>query len=194
MKTTAIEIEDRVDPVRDPRLEDSGLQEKVSNEVDDLLAVLDRDIQHIRESLSRLNELRGLVVKHDNTTLGKLLESIQTESDSYKCNELKRRSIRRELATAFGCSLEQMTLSVLEAELTGEKKAQVAQRKATLKLLTGQLKKEHLGISLLLSDCVRFNNVLLKNIFELGKTGTITYDSNGFTKRQTNSEFVNLRF
>jgi sugar-specific transcriptional regulator TrmB len=191
MKTTAIEIED---PVRDQRLEDSGLQEKVSNGVDELLAVLDKDVQHIQESLSRLNELRSLVVKHDNTALGKLLESIQAESDSYKCNELKRQSIRRELATAFGCSLEQMTLSVLEAELTGEKKAQVAKRKAMLKLLTGQLKKEYLSTSLLLSDCVRFNNVLLKSIFELGKTGTITYDSNGFTKRQTDSEFVNLRF
>lgn len=194
MKTTAIEIEDKVDPVRDPRLEDSGLQEKVSNWVNELLAVLDRDIQHLQESLSRLNELRSLIVKHDNTALGKLLENIQAESDSYKCNELKRQSIRSKLAAAFGCNLEQVTLSALEAELTGEKKAQVAQRKATLKLLTGQLKKEHLSTSLLLSDCVRFNNVLLKSIFELGKSGTITYDSNGFTKRQTDSGLVNLRF
>ncbi len=194
MKTTAIEIEDRVDPVRDPRLEDSGFQEKISNGVEELLAVLDGDIQHIQESLSRLNELRSLVVKHDNTTLGKLLESIQTESDSYKYNELKRQSVRRELATAFGCGLEQMTLSMLEAELTGEKKAQVAEKKAMLRLLTDQLKKEHLSTSLLLSDCVRFNNVLLKSIFELCKTDTITYDSNGFTKRQADSGFVNLRF
>jgi sugar-specific transcriptional regulator TrmB len=173
MKTSAIEIEDKVD---------------------ELLAVLDRDIQHIQESLSRLNELCRLVVKRDNTALGKLLESVQTESDSYKCNELKRQSIRRELATAFGCSLEQMTLSVLEAELTEEKKAQVAERKAMLRLLTNQLKKEHLSTSLLLSDCVRFNSVLLNSIFEFCKAGTVTYDSNGFTKRQTDSGFVNLRF
>jgi hypothetical protein len=173
MKTAAIEIEDRVD---------------------ELLAVLDRDIQHMQESLSRLNELRSLVVKHDNSALGKLLGSIQTESESYKCNELKRQSVRRELATVFGCNPEQMTLSVLEAELSGEKKAQVAERKAILRSLTGQLKKEHLSTSLLLSDCVRFNSVLLKSIFELGKAGTITYDSNGFTKRQTDSEFVNLQF
>lgn len=194
MKTAAIEIEDKVDPVRAPRLEDSGLQEKVSNGVDDLLVVLDRDIQHIQESLSRLNELRSLIVKHDNTALGKLLESIQTESDSYKSNELKRQAIRRELATVFGCSLEQMTLSMLEAELGGEKKAQVAEKKAMLKVLTEQLKKEHLSTSLLLSDCARFNNVLLRSIFKLCKTGTITYDASGFSKRQTDSGFVNLRF
>jgi hypothetical protein len=173
MKATAIEIEEKID---------------------ELLAVLDRDIQHIQESLSWLNELRSLVVKHDNTTLGKLLESIQAESESYKCNELKRQSIRRELATAFGCSLEQMTLSALEAELGGEKRVQVADRRAVLKALTGQLKKEHLSTSLLLSDCARFNSVLLKSIFDICKTGTITYDSNGSTKRQTDGGFVNLRF
>lgn len=194
MKTTAIEIEDKVDSVRAPRLEDSGLQEKVSNGVDDLLAVLDRDILHIHVSLSRLSELRSLIIKHDNTALGKLLEGIQTESDSYKNNELKRQSIRKELAAAFGCGLEQVTLSLLEAELTGEKKAQVAEKKAMLRVLTNQLKKEHLSMSLLLSDCVRFNNVLLKSIFELGKSGTITYDSGGFSKRQTDGGFVNLRF
>ncbi len=173
MKTTAIEIEDKVD---------------------ELLDVLDKDIQRLQESLSRLNELRSLVVKRDDTNLGKLLEGIQTGSDSYKCNELKRQSIREELAAVFGCNLEQMTLSVLEDELTGEKKAQVAERKAMLRLLTDRLKKEHISTAMLLSDCARFNNVLLKSIFEIGRSGTITYDSKGFTRSQTDGGFVNLRF
>jgi len=173
MKTTAIEIEDRVD---------------------ELIAVLDRDIQQMQESLSRLNELRSLVIKHDDAVLGKLLERIQSRSDSYKCNELKRQSIRKELAIILGCRVEQITLSRLEAELTGEKKAQVAERKTKLRLLADELKKEHLSTSLLLSDCARFNSVLLKGIFELGKAGTITYDSNGFAKRRTYRRLVNLQF
>ncbi len=75
MKTAAIEIE---------------------NKVDELLTVLDRDIRYIRENLSRLNELRSLVVKRDDASLRKLLGSIQSESNSYKDNELKRHLLREE--------------------------------------------------------------------------------------------------
>ena len=70
MKATAIETEDR----------DSILRVNAKwepDKVDELLAVLDKDIEHIQRSLSRLNELRRLVIKRDDTALGKLLESIQ---------------------------------------------------------------------------------------------------------------------
>ena len=165
MKATAIETEDR----------DSILRVNAKwepDKVDELLAVLDKDIEHIQRSLSRLNELRRLVIKRDDTALGKLLESIQAESDSYRSHELKRQSARKELAIAFGCSLKQMTLSRLEGVLSGE----------------------HLGTALLLSECARFNNVLLKTILDLGKTETVHYNCNGATSRQTETAFVNLQF
>ena len=187
MKATAIETEDR----------DSILRVNAKwepDKVDELLAVLDKDIEHIQRSLSRLNELRRLVIKRDDTALGKLLESIQTESDSYRRHESKRQSARKELAIAFGCSLEQMTLSRLEGVLSGEKKAQVAERKVKLRSLTEELKKEHLGTALLLSECARFNHVLLKTILDLGKTEIVHYTCNGSTSRQTETAFVNLQF
>jgi len=173
MKTVAIEIEDKVDQ---------------------LLVVLDRDIQHIQENLLRLNELRGFVIKRDDASLRKLLESIQPESNNYKSNELKRRLLREELAIALDCSLEQMTLSRLEAELYEEKKAEVAERKTKLQTLTGKLKKEHLSTAMLLSDCARFNSMLLRSILKLGQAGTITYSPNGSADHQTNAAFVNLQF
>ncbi len=164
------------------------------DKVDELLIVLDEDIRHIQESLLRLNELRSLVVKRDDAALGKLLESIQSETDVYRSNELKRQSIREELATAFGSNLEQMTLSRLESKLPEEKKAQVTKRKAELRALIKELRKEHLSTALLLSDCARFNTLLLKSVFDLGKTGIVYYDSSGSTKRQTDTAFVNLQF
>ncbi len=187
MKATAIETEDR----------DSILRVNAKwepDKVDELLAVLDKDIEHIQRSLSRLNELRRLVIKREDTALGKLLESIQAESDNYRSNELKRQSARKELAIAFGCSLEQMTLSRLEDVLSGEKKAQVSERKAKLRSLTKELKKEHLGTALLLSECARFNHVLLKTILDIGKTEIVHYNCNGATSRQTETAFVNLQF
>ncbi len=173
MKTTTIEIEDKIDQ---------------------LLLVLDKDIQHIVENLSKLNDLRGLVVKRDDVSLHELLESIKSESNSYKENELKRQSLREELATVLDCSLEQMTLSRLETELSGEKKAEVAQKKTKLQTLAQKLKKEHLSTMMLLSDCARFNSVLLKGVLEFGQAGTITYNPKGFAKHQASSTFVNLQF
>ncbi len=87
-----------------------------------------------------------------------------------------------------------MTLSRLEAELPGEKKAEVAEIRKTLQILTKEFRKEHLSTTMLLSDCARFNSVLLRNVLEFAQTGTITYSSSGSCERQTNSTFVNLQF
>ena len=172
MKNTIVEIEDKVD---------------------ELITVLDRDIEHVEETLSVLNELRSLVIKRDDATLHELLESIQFKSNSYKENELRRQSLRKELATVLGYSLKEMTLSRLEAELSVEKKNEVAERRIKLKTLTEQLKKEHLSTSMLLSDCARFNSMLLTSVLELGQAGTITYGPKGSAERQINSAFVNLQ-
>jgi len=173
MKTAAIEIEDKVDQ---------------------LLTVLDRDIEHIRDTLLRLNELCSLVVRRDEASLHKLLESIQSNSNSYKENEQKRRLLREELAMASDCSFEQMTLSRLEAGLSGERKAKVTQRKTELQTLAGELQKEHLSTTMLLSECARFNSMLLRSMLHVGRAGTITYNPNGSAERQSSSAFVNLQF
>lgn len=173
MKTTAINIE---------------------NKVNELLVVLDEDIENIQKNLSRLNELRSLVIKHDDAALSKLLEHIQAESDSNLRHELKRQSIRRELANALGYDIEQMTLSTLEVDLPKEKQEQVTRRKAKLTSLIEELKKEHLSTALLLSDCARFNRVLLKSVFNLGNTGTVYYGSDGASREQPDMAFVNLQF
>lgn len=173
MKATSIEIEEKVD---------------------ELLVCLDKDTQHIEQNLSQLNELRSLVIKRDDAALGNLLESIQAGADSYRNHELNRQSIRKELASAFGCNPEQMTLSALEAALPEAKRAQITQMKAKLRALIEECKKEHLSTALLLSECARFNNLLLKSIFDIGKTETVYYNANGATRRQTDMAFVNLQF
>ena len=186
MKAAAVGIEE------DPHFVEKS-RDGDPDKIDGLLVVLDKDIEHIQASLSQLSELRSLVIKRDDASLAKLLESIQAESDSYAANELKRQSIRKELATAFGCNLKQMTLSRLEATLSEEKKAQVAWRKDKLRSLIEELEKEHLSVALFLSECARFNNLLLKSIFDLGRTGMVYYDSDGSTRQQTDTAFVNLQ-
>jgi len=166
----------------------------IEDKVDRLLACLDRDVQHMQESLLQLNEMRRLVIKRDEAALGKLLESIQAVSGSYRDHELKRRSIRKELADSLGCDFKQMTLSALQASLPEAKKDLVTQMKEKLRSLSAELKKEYLSTTMLLSECARFNNLLLKGIFDIGKTQTVHYNSNGETSRQIDMAFVNLQF
>lgn len=187
MKATAVETENRG---RIGRL--TG--ELEGCKIDELLAVLDKDIQHIQQNLSQLNELRSLVVKRDDTALGRLLESIQSRPDTYIKNEVKRQSIRKDLADALACDFNQMTLSLLEASLPKDKKAQIHTRKVKLEALIKELKKEHLSTALLLSECARFNSLVLKSILDLGQAGAVYYNSNGATRRQRDTAFVNLQF
>jgi hypothetical protein len=165
----------------------------MEDKVDQLLVCLDKDAQHIQESLLQLNEMRRLVIKRDEAALGKLLESIQAETGSYRQHELNRKSIRKELADCLGCGFEQMTLSALQASLPEEKKDQVARMKAKLRSLSAELKKEYLSTALLLSECARFNNLLLKGIFNLGKADSVHYNSSGATRRQIETAFFNLQ-
>jgi translation elongation factor EF-G len=165
---------------------------EIENKVDKLLTYLDKDSQHIQESLSQLNKLRSYVIKRDDSGLGNLLKIIQAETSSYRNHESKRQTIRKELANALGCNTEQITLSTLEARLPKGKKDQITKTKAKLMSLIKELKKEHLSTILLLSECARFNNLLLKSIFDLGRTGAIYYNSNGATKQQSDMAFVNL--
>ncbi len=165
----------------------------IENKIDELLAVLDTDIRHIQQSLSYLNELRSSVIKRDDVVLGKLLKLIQSRSDDYRSHELKRQSVRKELAGALGCGFQQVTLSRLEAGLPKEKREQLTRKKAELTSLIQELKKEHLSTALLLSECARINRALLKGIFNLENSGTVYYGSNGAAKRQSDMAFVNLQ-
>jgi len=165
----------------------------IENKIDELLAVLDTDIQHIQQSLSYLNDLRSSVIKRDDTALGKLLKLIQGRSDDYRSHELKRQSVRKELAGALGCSFQQVTLSTLEASLPKGKREQVTRKKEELTSLIKELRNEHLSTALLLSECARINRTLLKEIFNLGNSGTVCYGSNGAAKRQNDVAFVNLQ-
>ena len=166
----------------------------IEGKVDELLAVLDKDIRHVRASLSRLDEIRGMVVKRDPTALGGLLDEIREQTQEYSENESARDSMRRELAYALGCEVGGMTLSRLESVLDDGKRLEVGRRKTLLRSLTDKLKTEHMRTAMLLSDCARFNSTLLSGILELGNARATTYGSDGTARSQGGSVFVSMEF
>ena len=162
--------------------------------VDQLLVVLDKDIEYLEDNISRLNELRGLVVKQDCDALNQLLRNIQSETKTYRQNELKRQILRKKLAAVLNCGPEEITLTRLGSRLTGSKNNDVSKRKTRLQELTRLLKKEYAGTQFLLVDCARFNRFLLKRIFDAGRSENLTYKPTGTTEQQTDTVFMNLEF
>lgn len=170
-----------------------AIASEIEEKVDELLACLDTDVKHIEESLSHLNELRSLVIKRDDATLGRLLESIRAGSSRHADHDAKRQAIRKDLAKMLGCEFERMTLTALASRVPESRKRQIKETQATLRALTEKLRKEHTSTALLLSECARFNNLLLKSVFNLGRTGGVYYDSSGGTKRQTAAALMSLQ-
>lgn len=166
---------------------------EMEDRVGRLFAVLDVDIEHLRNCLSRLGKLRCLVIKRDEAALSKLLEDIRIEAEDYAGNESKRLVLRRELANYFGFEVGRLTLSALENILPADKRARLAARKAALRSLVEQLRNEYISTAVLISDCARINSALLKSILDESRGGLVCYDANGKASRANETAFVNMR-
>ena len=152
--------------------------ERLGNLVDELLTVLDEDIRYLALTLEQLDELRGAVIKRDEEGLKSLLGNIGNEQGGYRLVEKRRETIRSRMAGIFGCGIDEMNLSKLCGKLGGEKRELVARTQKELKVLAEKLRKEHAATSMLLRECARFNNMLLRGIFGNGNE-TVTYNDRG---------------
>jgi dGTP triphosphohydrolase len=166
----------------------------LEKQVEEMLDCLDIDIKHIEKNLAHLNEMRGLVIKRDDAALQKLLDCIQAESESYKEHESKRQMIRKKLADSLDCAVNNITLTMLGKKLPETKSILVREKRAHLKSLVEDFKTEYTSTIILLSECARFNKILIKSIFNAGKTDSVYYKANGTVsehKEDDNSWLVN---
>jgi hypothetical protein len=167
---------------------------ELTQKTEDLLGILELDIQRIERIIQNLDNLRGLVVKRDEKGLGRLLETIQSESQIYSHNEQQRNQLRKEMAGLIGCPQESMNLSVLKKHLLQPGLIeQVGDRQLKLRNLVMRLKREYVSTVALLSDCARINSALLKCVFGWGRGNLVCYDSAGEISRQNDAAFMNMR-
>ena len=164
----------------------------ITDRIKELLNVLERDMGHIEYAVSKLNDLRGFVIKRDEKGLLQLLGEIQEETKDYQANEERRNIIRKELAGLFGCQLQELTLSVLKKRVSGAAAAAIAESQEKLKTMVGRLRVEYVSTAALLSECSRINSALLRIIFNRSRMGPACYDSNGLTTRESGAAFMNM--
>lgn len=159
---------------------------------DELLSVLSDDIRHIKQTLERLDALRAAVIRRDEEGLKCLLDEVADEQGNYEPVERRRDGIRKQMADVLGCGIEEMNLSKLCGQLTGERRDLVAQARQELQGICEKLRKEHMATNILLKECSRFNNLLLRGILGNGR-GTVTYNSRGDASWELQKGMVSIR-
>ncbi len=159
-----------------------------------LLSVLDKDIEHIEQTLYRLDELRSLVIKRDAKSLEVLLENIQVDADGYAQTEAQRHQLRCEIAELLGRDVNRFRLGEL-AEILGEPSATpLMKKRQTLRQLAEKLITEHKATAMLLAECARFNGELLSRLIRAVSNNSVTYGRTGKTSKQNEAAFMNMEF
>ena len=178
----------------------------LAGKAEELLGVLEKEAGHIEWTVSKLDELRGFLIKRDEKGLKGLLEDIKTQQQVYSGVERRREDLREEISGLLGYSPQMLTLSVLmghigeparldspDASRARRAKNAIAGAQRKLKSLVGDLQKAYAGTVTLMSECSRINSILLKIVFERGRSGLVCYDSAGQTPRQQDAAFMSTR-
>jgi hypothetical protein len=162
------------------------------NYIDPLIDVLERDIEHIDSTIEMLDQLRGMVIKRDDKSLNLLLEKARIKTEKYASVENRRQVIRKELARIWGCETKEMTLTKMIQILEPSRSEQVRQVRDKLENLLSKFKAEHLSTFMLLSECSRFNGIMLSALLN-GRQDEPTYNRQGSMNRQSKQNIMNLQ-
>lgn len=157
-----------------------------------LIDVLESEMEHISFTLEMLDQLRGMVIKRDDKSLNLLLEKARLKIEKYAAIENRRQMIRKELARIWGCETKEMTLTRLIQILPPERSEQVRQTKEKLEHLLSRFQAEHLSTFMLLSECSRFNEIMLSALLN-GRRDESTYNRQGSMNRDVKQNIMNLQ-
>jgi hypothetical protein len=169
------------------------VQSTPAKKAEALVSALDEDIRHLEVALSRLDGLRGLLIKRDDEGLEALLATIAREAEAHAANERRRRTLGQDLARALGRSGGHVTLSELQDGLPDEWRAALAQRQTQLRTLVANLKRQYSLTAALLADCARFNRSLIRAFFGTNAQPGVTYRPDGAPQQHADGRFVSLQ-
>jgi hypothetical protein len=169
------------------------MEKQIEKDIAEMLEILDADIINTESDINTLNELRGYLVSRDEKNMLRLLNEVRSIIQNRQDNQTKRFNVRRKLAQSLGCAVEKLTLSKLCDYIEEPFKAAVAKRKNVLVQIVERFKTEYEVTVFLLSDCARFNSLLLRSLIGLGTTESITYKP-GKVNRVDSAAFINMQY
>lgn len=165
---------------------------ELSQKIDELLAVLEKDIEHIQHGIEELEELRRFVIKRDDSGLSGMFEQIRSQSQGYIENQKQREQVRSSIARILDWPIEQVRLSQLQRVVSAGQAEQINLTRQRLTEKVSVMKSEHSGTVMLLRDLARFNGMLLNAILENQQSSGTTYNARGGKSRGGEVAFMNL--
>lgn len=166
----------------------------INSLIEELSAILDADAEHIETTLGNLNDLRAGLIRRSEPGLEQLLETVRQRQDQREAVEAKRQKFRHVAAKILGCRSDQVNLTRFMEHLPQKQQEDLMLRKTRLENLVSKLKTEYMATATLLSECSRFNRMLIESIIGNCCKGATTYNSSGQTQRHNGSGFVTMQF
>jgi hypothetical protein len=139
-----------------------------------------------------LAALSRLILKRDEPALHDLLQEVMVETADRSRNEAVRGELTAALAAVIGCQPSTITLSMLEKHVSPQQEQQLQKKRVQLRLLVGELQKQHNSTTMLLCEMIRINRTLLAGI--TGNSSSMTYGRGGQAKWNGTNNILSVRY
>ena len=159
---------------------------------DDLIVFLDDQIADIEQTLYRLDRLRAAVIRRDEGSLEELMEEVRDEGQRKKRTDFRMRQLQIKLSSVLRCVPDEVNMTRLCEQLTGQDRRIIQEKQSTLHQLTRTLSNEHQGTELLLRECARFTRLLLSSMVGANNQ-TRTYTAQGQEQWNVRCGLMNIK-
>jgi hypothetical protein len=166
-------------------------QATIESLIERLLLTLDHEAEHLGRVTEYLTQLSRLILKRDEQGLQELLDQARLETLSKENYDAQRHSLVASIASAIGCQVPDVTLSMLE-RVAPEYRHPLQQKRTHMRKLVEDLRMQHYSTTMLLGEMIRINRSLLAGI--TGGTGGVTYGRGGRTKWAGAENILNLKY
>lgn len=150
--------------------------------LEELLGLLDEEIALLTVRRSQLEALSTVLVEGDPDATERLLHEMEQTQTRQADTDRKLQALRAALANALGRDERELRLAGLVQELPEPIRSAVDYRRQQIVGLVEDLRRQHLGTTMQLVECVRINRMLLEGLFG-AEQSLMMYDMHGTPAR-----------
>lgn len=154
------------------------IADDASEQIADLLAVLDAELALIEDKHERLGELSEAMIARDEPAVEAVLDRLEQAEREQAEVDGRLSELRAALAGRLGRPADELRLSTLAELLPPPEGEAVRDRRERIVAAAERLQQRHLRTALLLSECARVNRMLLEGLCPSGAAVT-TYAAGG---------------
>lgn len=146
--------------------------------LDELERLLDSELELLELRRRQIEELMQAVIDRDDATLEPLLTAMGAAQRDQEQVDVKLSAVRAALAEALGVPAKQVKLATLIERAAASRRAALRMRRYEIILRMEGLRRRQLDAMILLNECARINQLLLRRLMPRTQNLT-TYGARG---------------